>query len=163
MNYTDKQIACRECGGRFVFTAGEQEFYAGKGLINEPTRCPEQRRARKYGAPLTGWSCRYDVSGSGRRRPTASDAGRDGQPEQRDNPPRRTYDGPLPTDPVAARVLRIDPAGRFLFARVEAAGFDVYVHHTLFRDVSVREGDEVHLQVEASDRGPRARSLRVEP
>jgi predicted N-acetyltransferase YhbS len=35
MSYADKEIACRECGGRFVFTAGEQEFYASKGFTNE--------------------------------------------------------------------------------------------------------------------------------
>jgi cold shock CspA family protein len=69
----------------------------------------------------------------------------------------------MPSDPVPARVLRIDPAGRFLFARVEPDGFDVYVYHSLFRDVGVREGDQVRLLVETSDRGPRARSLWVEP
>jgi CxxC-x17-CxxC domain-containing protein len=31
----------------FVFTAGEQEFYASKGFVNEPTRCPSCRQARK--------------------------------------------------------------------------------------------------------------------
>ena len=40
MSYADKTIACRDCGTDFVFTAGEQEFYAQKGFTNEPTRCP---------------------------------------------------------------------------------------------------------------------------
>jgi CxxC-x17-CxxC domain-containing protein len=31
----------------FVFTSGEQEFYAQKGFTNEPTRCPSCRQARK--------------------------------------------------------------------------------------------------------------------
>jgi CxxC-x17-CxxC domain-containing protein len=31
----------------FVFTSGEQEFYAQKGFTNEPTRCPACRQARK--------------------------------------------------------------------------------------------------------------------
>jgi CxxC-x17-CxxC domain-containing protein len=31
----------------FVFTAGEQEFYAQKGFTNEPSRCPDCRRAAK--------------------------------------------------------------------------------------------------------------------
>ncbi|MFR1110405.1 MAG: zinc-ribbon domain containing protein, partial [Anaerotruncus colihominis] len=26
--YTDKTLTCKECGSEFVFTAGEQEFYA---------------------------------------------------------------------------------------------------------------------------------------
>lgn len=30
--YEDKTLICKECGKEFVFTAGEQEFYASKGL-----------------------------------------------------------------------------------------------------------------------------------
>ena len=26
--YEDKTLVCKECGNEFVFTAGEQEFYA---------------------------------------------------------------------------------------------------------------------------------------
>ncbi len=47
MAFTDKQISCRDCGGPFTFTAGEQEFYANKGLMNEPTRCPSCRASRR--------------------------------------------------------------------------------------------------------------------
>lgn len=43
----DKTLRCRECGRDFVFTAGEQEFYQLKGLLNEPARCPECRAVRK--------------------------------------------------------------------------------------------------------------------
>ena len=45
--YQDKTLVCRDCGAEFVFTAGEQEFYAEKGFQNEPTRCKECRTARK--------------------------------------------------------------------------------------------------------------------
>ena len=37
--YEDKTLICKECGAEFVFTAGEQEFYAEKGFTNEPQRC----------------------------------------------------------------------------------------------------------------------------
>jgi CxxC-x17-CxxC domain-containing protein len=47
LSYQDKQLTCRDCGGPFLFTAGEQEFYANKGLMNEPTRCQSCRSARK--------------------------------------------------------------------------------------------------------------------
>jgi CxxC-x17-CxxC domain-containing protein len=47
MSYADKSLKCRDCGAEFVFTAGEQEFYAQKGFTNEPTRCPSCRRQRK--------------------------------------------------------------------------------------------------------------------
>ena len=33
--YEDKTLVCKECGNEFVFTAGEQEFYAEKGFVNE--------------------------------------------------------------------------------------------------------------------------------
>ncbi|MDD4689835.1 MAG: zinc-ribbon domain containing protein [Eubacteriales bacterium] len=45
--YQDKTIACKDCGKDFIFTAGEQEFYAEKGFENEPTRCKECRMAKK--------------------------------------------------------------------------------------------------------------------
>ncbi len=45
--YTDKTLTCRDCGKEFIFTAGEQEFYATRGFQNEPGRCPECRSARK--------------------------------------------------------------------------------------------------------------------
>ena len=37
--YEDKTLVCKECGNEFVFTAGEQEFYAERGFQNEPQRC----------------------------------------------------------------------------------------------------------------------------
>lgn len=45
--YEDKTLVCKDCGKEFVFTAGEQEFYAEKGFENEPTRCKDCRIARK--------------------------------------------------------------------------------------------------------------------
>lgn len=45
--YQDKSLECKECGGDFVFTAGEQEFYAEKGFENEPQRCKTCRDAKK--------------------------------------------------------------------------------------------------------------------
>ena len=45
--YEDKTLICKECGAEFVFTAGEQEFYAEKGFTNEPQRCKASRAARK--------------------------------------------------------------------------------------------------------------------
>jgi CxxC-x17-CxxC domain-containing protein len=47
MAFQDKTLVCKECGNEFVFTAGEQEFYAEKGFENEPNRCKTCRDARK--------------------------------------------------------------------------------------------------------------------
>mgnify|MGYP003309998151 CR=1 FL=1 len=45
--YEDKTLTCKECGQPFVFTAGEQEFYAEKGFEDEPQRCKPCRDKRK--------------------------------------------------------------------------------------------------------------------
>ena len=47
MSYQDRTLTCVDCGQQFTWTAGEQEFYAQRGLTNEPRRCPDCRRARK--------------------------------------------------------------------------------------------------------------------
>lgn len=48
--FEDKTLVCKECGNEFVFTAGEQEFYAEHGFQNEPQRCKPCRVARKNAA-----------------------------------------------------------------------------------------------------------------
>ena len=64
MSYADKTITCRDCGTDFVFTAGEQEFYAQKGFTNEPTRCPSCRQQRKArGGSGGGYSDSYGGGG----------------------------------------------------------------------------------------------------
>ena len=45
--YEDKTLKCKDCGQEFVFTAGEQAFYAERGFQNEPQRCKACRDARK--------------------------------------------------------------------------------------------------------------------
>src|SRR4030095_4953951 len=54
--YTDKTLTCRDCNQSFVFTTGEQEFFASKGFTNEPSRCPECRAANKRGRNEGGYS-----------------------------------------------------------------------------------------------------------
>jgi len=45
--FEDKTLVCKDCGKDFIFTVGEQEFYAEKGFQNEPVRCKECRTSRK--------------------------------------------------------------------------------------------------------------------
>ena len=47
MPYLDKSITCVDCGKPFVWTAGEQEFYAQKGFTNEPKRCKPCKAMKK--------------------------------------------------------------------------------------------------------------------
>ena len=66
MRYADKTITCRDCGMDFVFTSGEQEFYAQKGFTNEPTRCPSCRQQRKSsGGGRGGYGERDSYGGGG--------------------------------------------------------------------------------------------------
>ena len=66
--YTDKTLACRDCGQSFVFTTGEQEFFASRGFTNEPSRCPECRAARKGRQAETGGYSSGGYAGGGYER-----------------------------------------------------------------------------------------------
>lgn len=44
--YQDQTLTCRDCGQQFIWTAGEQEFYAQKGL-SAPSRCKDCRAKKK--------------------------------------------------------------------------------------------------------------------
>ncbi len=66
MTYTDQTRTCRDCGNPFTWTAGEQEFYASRGLSNPPSRCPECRASRKAsGGAGGGYSSGGYSSGGG--------------------------------------------------------------------------------------------------
>ncbi len=47
VDFVDKLLTCRDCGKEFVFSVGEQQFYASKGLQHEPRRCPDCRNNRR--------------------------------------------------------------------------------------------------------------------
>lgn len=47
MAFEDKTLVCKDCGNDFIFSAGEQEFYAEKGFENEPARCRDCRDKRR--------------------------------------------------------------------------------------------------------------------
>jgi CxxC-x17-CxxC domain-containing protein len=61
LSYADRSLICRDCGQAFVFSSGEQEFFAQKGFTNEPSRCPDCRSARK----ASGGGAAYSSGGYG--------------------------------------------------------------------------------------------------
>jgi CxxC-x17-CxxC domain-containing protein len=63
--YTDRQLACVDCGAEFTFTADDQEFHASRGFTNEPKRCPDCRRARKATRGDGGGGGGYGGGGGG--------------------------------------------------------------------------------------------------
>ena len=46
MEYRDKSLVCVECHQPFIWTAGEQLFYADKNFKNEPKRCKDCKSKR---------------------------------------------------------------------------------------------------------------------
>jgi CxxC-x17-CxxC domain-containing protein len=52
--YTDERLTCTDCGTEFVFSSGEQQFFATKGFQNKPNRCPDCRTARKNARQANG-------------------------------------------------------------------------------------------------------------
>jgi len=55
MSYFDKELACRDCGAGFTFTADQQEFFASKGFDNEPSRCKDCQSAKKAAQGGDSW------------------------------------------------------------------------------------------------------------
>jgi CxxC-x17-CxxC domain-containing protein len=49
MEYHDRVLKCSDCGAEFIFTAGEQMFFADKGFKNEPKRCKACKSTRAPG------------------------------------------------------------------------------------------------------------------
>lgn len=58
MEYVDRILTCVDCGGEFVFTAGEQLFFQDKQFKNDPKRCKPCKSRRAHGgqasAPSNG-------------------------------------------------------------------------------------------------------------
>jgi CxxC-x17-CxxC domain-containing protein len=49
VEFTDRTLTCIECGEEFVFSAGEQKFFALKNLVNDPRRCKNCKVQRPPG------------------------------------------------------------------------------------------------------------------
>ena len=47
MTYTDRTLACVDCGVEFIHSAADQEFYEQKGFVSDPKRCTSCRASRR--------------------------------------------------------------------------------------------------------------------
>ncbi len=57
MEFVDRLLICADCGGEFIFTAGEQLFFLDKQFKNDPKRCKpckSRRSAQQAGATGSG-------------------------------------------------------------------------------------------------------------
>jgi len=46
MEFQDRILSCVDCGTEFIWTAGEQQFFADKNFKNEPKRCKDCKSRR---------------------------------------------------------------------------------------------------------------------
>jgi CxxC-x17-CxxC domain-containing protein len=54
MEFVDRLLICADCGGEFIFTAGEQLFFLDKQFKNDPKRCkPCKSRRSASGVAAT--------------------------------------------------------------------------------------------------------------
>ena len=53
MEFQDKTLNCVDCGTEFIWTAGEQLFFADKNFKNEPKRC-KGCKAKRAARPAAG-------------------------------------------------------------------------------------------------------------
>jgi CxxC-x17-CxxC domain-containing protein len=53
MEFQDKSLNCVDCGTEFIWTAGEQLFFADKNFKNEPKRC-KSCKAKRASRPSPG-------------------------------------------------------------------------------------------------------------
>lgn len=74
MSFSDITLTCKDCSQPFVFTAGEQEFYQSRGLMNQPGRCQSCRGARRAGGGSSagGYSSGGGYGGGSREMFTAT-------------------------------------------------------------------------------------------
>jgi len=57
MEFQDRTLRCADCGADFVWTGGEQAFFADKHFTNEPKRCKackSKRAQRRAVGPAAG-------------------------------------------------------------------------------------------------------------
>ena len=65
VSYTDRTLTCVDCSVEFIHSAADQEFYAEKGFVSDPKRCPSCRASRRamretsgYDTPRHRWPAR---------------------------------------------------------------------------------------------------------
>jgi CxxC-x17-CxxC domain-containing protein len=51
MEFVDRLLTCADCGGEFIFTAGEQLFFFDKQFKNDPKRC-KPCKSKRSGAKV---------------------------------------------------------------------------------------------------------------
>lgn len=54
MEFQDKKLFCKDCQKEFIWSKGEQKFFADKGFTSAPIRCSDCRKKKKAGLGNVG-------------------------------------------------------------------------------------------------------------
>lgn len=65
MDFVDRILICADCGGEFIFTAGEQLFFLDKQFKNDPKRC-KPCKSRRSGVAAQAPGCGPAAAGLSR-------------------------------------------------------------------------------------------------
>lgn len=152
-------MPCAACQEGFVWTAGEQEFFASKGFTNPPKSCRGNRQARKHQRDMgrNGFSdgpkpgnCPYDEGAQGR----PISGGVSFRPAPRRSASTVTVEPGVTTSGQILRVLR-DRSFGFI---QDDQGVEYYFHQDGVDDDfhALTEGSRVSFVTDSSPRGPRA-------
>ena len=181
----DRRIRCVDCGEEFLFTAGEQAYYAARGLTKTPTRCKRCRELRKQqrgtgapgpaaGAPRAGGTREMHAAvcadcGAETRVPFAPVPGRPvycrACYESHRPAPAAEAGRPAPPAPGAAHghgtVKWFNEAKGFGFIR-DDSGEELFVHFSAILGGGFRtlaEGQRVEFDVVAGPKGRQAANV----
>jgi CxxC-x17-CxxC domain-containing protein len=57
VEFQDLRLTCQDCGADFVWSAGEQTFFADKGLTHQPKRCKtcKTQKNHRFSAIARHW------------------------------------------------------------------------------------------------------------
>jgi cold shock CspA family protein len=166
--YQDKVLQCAACRESFVWTAGEQEFFASKGFSSPPKSCRANRRARKEQRDSGRFDergalpdrCPWGESAGSGSRSGGSYTGGGGNGYRRDTGYGHQVVQVVEGVPMVGSITRIVRDRMFGFIRDED-GVEYYFHQSALDDdfYALTEGARVTFITASSPRGPRATNV----
>ncbi len=115
MDFQDRTVTCSDCKNDFVFTAGEQEFFAHKGFREIPKRCKPCRDSRKQ-RRVDGYGDSRDAEPREPPRSAGASSG-PGPAAGGGHPPREMFDAVCASCGAPARVPFRPATGRPVYCR----------------------------------------------
>jgi cold shock CspA family protein len=148
-------MPCMACQEGFVWSAGEQEFFASKGFTNPPKSCRGNRQARKAQRSSSGNGMNHGSKSASCPYGEGADAGPVSSPP--------AFRRPAPVVDIEVGVMTTGTVAKVLRDRLfgfiqDDQGIEYYFHQDSVDDdfYALSEGSRVSFVTESSARGPRA-------